>query len=257
MNKTSNLAGRFLLPVCLGIASLVSTPSADAQLVIIDGFELGEGHFTSNPNTGSGTTQGFIETGPTAATADQTFATAFTGSNSQRIVIFDDIAAGGTPANVDSWRFRHLSGAGTPANNLSLAIVTGSTGFVGYWLKTSSAGLEAGIGIDDGLALEIGRWQPIIADGQWHLYEWQFQDAVDWDAFAGTGPNGQIDAASVTIDSVFIRAGVGVGIGTAFDADFVIDDVSYNPTGSAVPEPSSMLLIGLASLSCCLRRWRR
>jgi hypothetical protein len=257
MNTTSNLAGRFLLPVCLGIASFAFTPSADAQLVIIDGFELGEGHFNLAPDF-SGTSQGMIKAaGPQDTTADQTFTTAFTGSASQRLVVFDDIAVGGTPAAVDSWRVRHLSGGGTITNNLSLAIVSGGTGFVGYWLKTSSLGLEASIGIDDGAAaLEIGRWQPIIADGNWHLYEWQFQDAVDWDPFAGLETNGQIDQASVTIDSVFIRAGVGFGIGTAFDAEFVIDDVSYNPTGSAVPEPSSML-IGLVGLSYCLRRRRR
>lgn len=186
MNMTKSFTGRFLLPLCLGIASVVS--SADAQLVVIDDFELGEGHFNLAPDF-SGTSQGMIKTaGPQDTTADQTGVTAFTGVSSQRLVVFDDIAVGGTPANVDSWRLRHLSGSGTPANNLSLAIVTGGTGFVGYWLKTSSAGLEAGLGIDDGAALEIARWQPIIADGEWHLYEWQFQNPDDWDAFAGTGP---------------------------------------------------------------------
>lgn len=254
MNTTTNSAGRCLLPLWLSVASIALISPADATVVVIDDFELGEGHFAQAVDF-SGTSQGFIKTGPNDNTADQTFATAFTGAASQRIVIFDDINVGGTTANLDSWRMRHLSGGGTVGNNLSLAIVAGGTGFVGYWLKTTSTGLEASIGIDDGIlsALEIGRWQPIIPDGLWHFYEWQFQDEADWNAFAGTETNGVIDSASVTIDSIFVRAGVGFGTGTAFDAEFFIDDVSYNPTGSAVPEPSTMLL-GMVGLPALMRR---
>ena len=168
----------------------------------------------------------------------------------------DDPAVPGSGANLDSWRLRHLSGGGTPANNLSLTNVAGNTTYVGYWLKTSSIGLEASIGIDDGPALEIGAFRPILADGQWHLYQWQFQDAADWDAFAGTGPNGQIDTASVTIDSLLFRGGPGFATGSDFDANFFIDDVSWNPIGQ-VPEPSIASLLALGGWLAARRQRAR
>ena len=237
------------------LANLGLTSLAFSALTIIDDFEVNEGHFTANPNTGSGTSQGFVKTGGTAATADRVTTEAFTGIASQQIVIDDDTAVAGSGANQDSWRLRNLSGGGTPANNATLTNTAEDTTYVGYWLKTSSPGLEAGIGIDDGAALEIGAWRPVPADGAWHLYQWQFQDPADWDPFAGTGPNGQIDAATVTIDNAFFRGGVGFPTGTDFDATFFVDDVSWNPTGQ-IPEPSSLVLLGLSSLLLSSRRFR-
>jgi hypothetical protein len=245
-----------LLAGALVLQTAVALQTLSAQ-VIIDGFEVDEGHFASNPNTASGTSQGFIKAGATAAVADRVTTDFFTGSAAQFIMLDDDPTVAGSPALLDSWRLRHLSGGGTPANNLSLTNVTGNTTYVGYWLKTSSSGMEASIGIDDGAALEIGAFRPIQADGQWHLYQWQFQDAADWDAFAGTGPNGQIDSVSVTIDSVLFRGGPGFPTGSDFDASFVIDDVSWNPNGQ-IPEPSGIGLLALGSLLVAgRRRWCR
>jgi hypothetical protein len=234
---------------------MAATSPARPDPVVIDGFEVDEGHFASNPNIASGTSQGFIKAGATAATAERILTDFFTGTASQIITLDDDPTVPGSPASLDSWRLRHLSGGGTPANNLSLTNVSGDTTFVGYYLKTSSPGLEAAISIDDGAALELSEFQPIAADGLWHLYQWQLQDAADWNPFAGTGPNGQIDSASVTIDSVFFRAGAGFPIGSDFDAVFYIDDISWNPTGQ-IPEPSSALLLALGGLLIC-RRHRR
>src|SRR4249919_3480791 len=138
------------------LLSLSPGVCARAAVVVIDDFEASEGHFTSNPNTGSGTSQGFVKTGGTAATADRVTTQAFTGSASQQGVLDDDVAVPGSGANLDSWRLRNLSGGGTPANNVSLTNNVSDTTCVGYWIKTSSPGLEASIGIDDGAALETG-----------------------------------------------------------------------------------------------------
>jgi hypothetical protein len=245
--------------MAVGIVAYSALDSAaQAQIVVLDDFEVNEGHFTSNPNTGSGTTQGFFEVAPaTIATADRVTTDFFDGLASQFITLDDDPNVGGTTANLDSWRLRHLSGGGTVANNVPLSLAVGGTSYVGYWMKTSSVGIQAGLGVDDGLALEIGRWQNVPADGLWHFYEWQFQDANDWDAFAGTGPNGIIDSATVTIDSVFLRGGVGFGLGTDFDAQFHIDRVSFNPTGSIVPEPAGLALLALGALAVAARRRRQ
>jgi hypothetical protein len=237
------------------LLSLFPGVCARAAVVVLDDFEVNEGHFTSNPNTGSGTTQGFVEAGATAATADRVTTMAFTGLASQQVVIDDDTAVAGTAAALDSWRLRHLSGAGNPASNVSLTNNVADTTYVGYWIRTSSPGLEASIGIDDGAALEIGAWRSITADGEWHLYQWRFQDALDWEPFAGTSPNGSLEAATVTIDSVFLRGGVGFGTGTEFDAVFFMDDVSWNATGT-IPEPSGTILLAMCGLIACSRRKR-
>jgi hypothetical protein len=97
----------------------------------------------------------------------------------------------------------------------------------------------------------------VPADGQWHFYEWQLQDANDWNAFAGTETNGMIDSASVTLDCIFLRGGVGFGVGTDFDAQFYLDRVSFNPTGSAVPEPAGVALLALGGLAFAGRRRRQ
>jgi hypothetical protein len=83
------------------------------------------------------------------------------------------------------------------------------------------------IGIDDPVgntALERGILQNVIADNEWHLYQWNFQDATHWDPFAG-GADGDIDAVSgtVTIDSIWFAG--------SFNAQIYLDTVSHNPDG--------------------------
>src|SRR5207244_640752 len=118
----------------------------------------------ADPNTASGTSQGFFKAAPgVPATAVRSTADFFDGLASQLIFLDDDPGTAGSGANQDSWRLRNLSGGGTIANNVTLTLAPGGTSYVGYWMKTSSAGVQAGIGIDDGPALEIGRWQPAPA----------------------------------------------------------------------------------------------
>lgn len=219
--------------------------AASAAVVVVDGFDGDEGRFTANPNTGSGTSVGFVKDATTTAT--YTELTSHTGPGSQEIIINDDPA-------VDSpggeWRLRHLSGGGSPANNLSFA----SDGFVGYWLKTSTPDLSASIQIDDGAALERAAYRPITGDNQWHLYQWDLNDAADWEAFAGTGTNGAIDAANVSIDSVYLLRLAG-DAGADYDAVMYLDDVSINPAGP-IPEPTSLALFGVAGAALLGRRRR-
>jgi hypothetical protein len=84
------------------------------------------------------------------------------------------------------------------------------------------------IGIDDPVdgntALERGYLQTVIADSQWHLYQWSLDNASHWDAYSG-GANGEIDAPTgfVTIDSIWFS---GTG-----NAQVYLDNVSNNPLG--------------------------
>jgi hypothetical protein len=236
--------------VLLGLAARSSR--AD---IVIDDFETGEGHFTSTPST-SGSTTGETETSPGVgpSTADQDLTVGISGSASQRIFLDDDPAVDvGSTSPVQTWRLRHLSGGGSPGNNLS--ITTTPDGYVGYYLMTLTPNLQASIMIDDGAALERASYQPIPADGAWHLYQWSFLDANQWEGFAGTGPNGIIDATSVTIDSVFVVAIKDTSIPDQ-NATFNIDYVATNPNGplTAIPEPSSALLMACGLGSLALRR---
>jgi len=184
---------------------------------VIDDFEIDEGHFPASNNI-SPITQTF---GLAAGTTIQRVETqAQTGVGSLEL----NILAGGP------WQLRHNSGVGggtaniaQPAGNVPLA----ATGSVGFWLKTAAAGLTVRIGIDDPVgntALERGVVREVVGDDQWHLYQWDFDDASQWQAFAG-GANGVIDgvAGTVTIDSIWL-AGAG-------DALIYIDNVSHNSAG--------------------------
>ncbi|MGI8603867.1 MAG: PEP-CTERM sorting domain-containing protein [Verrucomicrobiales bacterium] len=241
----------FLICCVLGFAPIPS----EGVVTMIDDFEINEGHFTSAPST-SGSTAGETETapnvGPSTADWDATVGQASTAS--QRIFLDDDPAIPVTDLGTSvAWRLRHLSGGGTPANNVSL--VNNATSHVGYWMLTSSPNLEAGIMLDDGAALERAAVIPVIADGQWHLYQWQLSDATQWEPFAGSGPNGAIDAATATIDSIFVRSLLGTG---DQDAVFSIDNVSFNDAGPLpVPEPSTLFLAAASLTGVLVRRRRR
>ena len=70
-----------------------------------------------------------------------------------------------------------------------------------------------------------GIFKPVIADNQWHRYEWLLDLESQWEAWPGVGGNGQIDGARVTIDSIqFIGA---------TDARVYLDTVFWDPVLTA------------------------
>lgn len=235
----------FALAAVLGLSV-----SADAAVVVIDDFEVNEGHFAQDPDFSGSTAGQTVTAGVGPSVADRDTTEFFAGAASERIFM-DDNPAVNDPGG-GAWRLRFLSGGGTPANNATLD----ATGFVGYWLKTTTPNLRAGIMVDDGAALERSTRTPIIADGQWHLYQWDFDNADQWDAFAGTAPNGAIDAATVTLDALYVDA-ILAGDGSDQDATFFIDNVSHNNEGEIpIPEPTSLGMLGVAGLALLARRQR-
>jgi hypothetical protein len=104
------------------------------------------------------------------------------------------------------------------------------TGFVGVWLKTDDPGVTVQLAIDDPVAegataIEKGAVRTVLADDQWHLYQWNLEDANDWIAFGNAGSDGDIDATGgmVTIDSIFFSGAGSVQI--------YMDTLSHNPEG--------------------------
>lgn len=209
------------------------------ELTILDDFELGEGRFNQALNY-SGTTRGITA----SSTADRVTTESHTGDASQKLTVVRD-------ATSDATRIRHVSGSGTPTGNRvnvgGELRAMGREGYVGYFLKTTEPDLMASIGIDDGIAtgttgMEVAATIPVIADGEWHLYEWNLADAALWNNFSGG--NGAIDGPGAYIDSIMLYPGAST---TSTTFEVYLDTVAYNPHGSlallAIPEPTSAALL--------------
>jgi hypothetical protein len=195
---------------------------------VLDDFELDEGHFNWNYNF-SPVSQTFgLASGPanSAGPSDRVITEhQGLGTGSQLLNLTATVEDPLDPA----WQLRHNSGIGVaaqPAGNVPLA----PTGYVGFWLKTDNPDVGTVVlAIDDPVpsgatAIEKGTPIPIIADNQWHLYQWNFEDDDHWEPF-NAGTNGAIDAVNgtITIDSIWFT---GAG-----DAQIYLDTVSHNPLG--------------------------
>jgi uncharacterized lipoprotein YddW (UPF0748 family) len=194
----------------------IGDPPVGSPGNIIDDFEADEGHFHW-PYNQSPASQTF---GLSAATTiDRVMTEAQAGIASQELNLVDDGAG--------TWQLRHDSGltvAAQPASNVPLD----ATGSIGFWLKTDDPGLSVQIALDDPISADRGIEKGIVADGQWHLYQWDLEDDNQWDGWAGS--NGMIDGPTLTIDSIFFY---GDG-----DATIYLDTVSHNPDGFlAAPVP--------------------
>ena len=181
----------------------INDPNSASPGNVIDDFEADEGHFTWSV-TSSPQTEGLSAT----STINRVTTEAQAGSASQELNLIDDGAPG-------SWTLRHVSGAGSPANNDPLD----ATGYVGFWLKTDDPGMTVQLVVDDPGTGEQGFLQPIVADDQWHLYQWNLEDDRQWESWING--NGSIDESTVTVDSIFFY---GNG-----DATIYMDSVSHNP----------------------------
>jgi hypothetical protein len=228
--------------LCTAVFLTAANLSSAAPIVLAD-FEGIETPFASAPTT-SGTNRNV-----TSATADLSNIFAFTGTGSERLTITPPNPGTSTDFPTDQFRLRFLSGGGAPSSNVNL----GPDGYFGYFLRTTTEGLVTAPALDDGAALELGVFLPVIADGQWHLYQFNLDDPEQWNAFAGTAPNGEIDGPTVTLDSIFFQGA------TASSPEFYLDTVAYNTSGdltALVPEPSAAGLLLCSAVGLLLRRKR-
>lgn len=198
----------------LGVFAAPLPPNFIRTYIYAD-FEGGyEGTFSKSPGY-SGSTYGINET---LSSADAVNTDSYRGDWSQRIAIIDDgIPNGG-------WFVRHISG---PSASRSNNIIRLTTGFVGFWAKTSIAGIELALAIDntDNVTADRGVRKPMIADGQWHLYEWDLQDDDQWEGWVNG--DGLIDTEDFTIDSIQI-------FGPDVDATVFTDVIGHNSNGSLI-----------------------
>ncbi len=181
-----------------------------------DDFETSVGNFDKYPRY-SGSTSGIDITSSQAWTND----IANNGQGSLIVVLKDSVE---TPIN---WTVRLNSGGSSRANNIQFS----NSGYIGFWMKTSSApsGAQVAITIDDERngstdKTELSLKQNVVNDGAWHLYEWQLPGS-GWTSFSGG--NGVLDSATLSLDAIMLYAP-----NASSDWTLYIDDVSRNSSGT-------------------------
>lgn len=230
-------------PGVTGVKPLITTP------VIFDSFEGSKGRFASAPNA-SGSSQHVAASSNTVL--DTTHAQS--GTSSLRLNIVN------TDATPERMQLRLLSGGATPGNNLVNDHAMGNGGFVGTFLRMEpgSDPLWVSILIDDGTTtsngLERGQFFQIIADGAWHLYQWDLSEDGNWANF--NAGNGIINGPNAFIDALYFSSAPATSGGANFSGSVWIDTVAYNPNGRLdylIPEPVSLSLV-MAGVTLLTRR---
>ncbi|MEM9752521.1 MAG: SpoIID/LytB domain-containing protein [Planctomycetota bacterium] len=163
----------------------------------------------------------------------------FSGTHSQRVIVAT------SAENTDDWFARHVAGArytdrppqgragavdqpAEPIANLQF----NATGSVGFYARTTTDGVSVSLAVDDGgigvaasnLGGDRGVAQELIADGQWHRYEWFIEEAGFWEAW-NDGGDGELTSDRVSLDSIQF---FGDGEVTNF-VDVYIDEVFWDP----------------------------
>jgi hypothetical protein len=230
----------------LAIALLLVTSSAQAAPIIFDDFNVDEGHFTTAPFGGSGSSNGFAST----STADRVTTQSVEGAGSQQISL--DVTSTTTS------RLRHLSGGGSAANNTAFTTSAAEDGWVGFYMKTSDAGWNAQLWLE-GASNNGSVPKNIIADGAWHLYEWNLDDtsggADGWGAIGGIiAGTATVADGSHTFDSLILRNPAASPGNDTFYFDFLAKSDSGS-IAALVPEPASMGLL-LLTVPALLKRRR-
>ena len=184
---------------------------SNAQIVILDDFETGAGHFNVQTDY-SGSTVGILGTQPTLDSSTAAF-----GTKSIRIELIDN------PGQAFDWACRFLSGIGSPASNVNMA----PNGWTGYWLKTNRSWVRTAPIIDAPQTGEDGDTAVVIGDDQWHLYQWNLglDGQPYWKGWA-TGNDTISDDPTPTYDGIWFFAPDGSDTTVIY-----LDQVTWNPDG--------------------------
>mgnify|MGYP002624214537 CR=1 FL=1 len=251
----SRLARRACTIAAMNAAFLAFHSPAEGTVIPLTDFVSRFGspnldQFTIAVNPGSSGQNVGYTSGSTTATGT---GGSFEGRGHNRLIITDTNAAtgtgtGGPPAATTAWSLRHFMPASsqdgdesglTPPNLFPVPLV-GNAGFAGYYLRTGAPGLVTGLAIDHGPTggTERSTIVPVIADGQWHRYEWNLGDANDWVAQFGAS-NGQIDSANSLVDAVWFWRDVAFNSNgtTSQVATIDFDFLGWNPNGSLAAIP--------------------
>jgi hypothetical protein len=246
--------------ICLAAIAGVACVSSARASIVFDDFDTasdGNGHFGYTP-TFSSTTVGESTTAGDNAVTRVTSGT-FSGTGGAMSMT---AANDGSTTNL---RIRLVSGnapynsanAGAPAANVSFTTSAGTDGYIGFIAKTTDT-FTTSITLDGatGVAGEMTQGKPItmIADGDWHIYEWNLDDNTRWQAASGIGGVASVANSAHTIDSIYFFDGQAPA-GT--HKTVVFDEVVKSDSGSIaslVPEPSTVAVLGMSMIGLLRRR---
>ncbi|HRK31756.1 MAG TPA: phosphodiester glycosidase family protein, partial [Tepidisphaeraceae bacterium] len=167
------------------------------QPTMFDDFEGSRGRFTS---TSSGSN------GNIAAATSSSVDTTYSKSGNSALKL-DIVNTNATPSRM---QMRLLSGGGTAGNNLHDGKAMGSSGFFGFWLRLEPGNDPLWVAslLDDGTTtsngLERSGFKQVIADGEWHLYEWALADPDQWNNF--NAGNGAINGPNAFLDAIYFSS---------------------------------------------------
>lgn len=199
-------------------------------LLYADFFRNERAGFTSDSAVGGADSQGLLNSSTsTIVQATQTGRREWI----QRLALRDDPAVATTAANARGWFWRHAWSA-TAGGTFTRA----AKGSVGCWVRTATVGVEIAVAVNSAASVVHGAKRTLVADGQWHLCEWTFEQAADWPEVDAA----RFSGATFTLDSLQF-------FGANADAVVDIDDVAHNALGSLATEFEPPLDGRLANLS--------
>jgi hypothetical protein len=224
-----------------------AAPATQQQnLMVYNDFYGGDqGTFHYSPTT-SGSTKGVLNTSTNVAVQGSD---AVARGWYDRLTINDDPNVSSVSDHPGSgWFVRMISGANA---SQSENIARPTTGYIGYWARTTTPGVLATIALDDAnnVTADRGILQSMIADGQWHLYQWNLEDNSQWTGWVN-GDGQIIPNSTFTIDSLQF-------FGPNANAVIDVDMISHNALGALVPEPSGAAMMMLAACPLLLLRRRK
>ena len=248
-------------------AGIAGTRPLPQGVQIFDDFEINDGRFAgSTPAPGVAGTSGTQAAGSFKVRQNDT--DSYTLFHGQKIGIADD------PANPAGWSARYVSGSGLPANNVPITLTSGLDGNVGFFLRlytlngsenvSGATGLTVQITLDSGsgggINTDAGVPRPVIADGDWHFYEWSLDTPADWTAWPVTASDGLLGTSAdflgpVSLDSILFNGPHGTSV------EYILDTVMRNNNGSlnvmtGIPEPGGIAIILPAGIMVTARRRR-
>jgi hypothetical protein len=189
---------RKILTLISALIAWTTVHELRAVPTILDDFNVSEGHFTGVP-TASGSTVGILA----ASTADRVTTSPVEGAGCERLILRTNGAA--------AVIIRFLSGGAAPANNTPIITSDDPDGWLGCYLKTTNSGWNVQFWLEGTTVGNNGSIpKDLIADGQWHLYEWNLDnftgDADGWGSVAGIASGtSTVTNGSHTIDSIIFR----------------------------------------------------
>jgi hypothetical protein len=253
---------RFTTTLAAALAVAAFASESHAVPIFLQDYEAPGGldePFNLQPDA-SGSTEGILDDDAPNAAGSSTIALdaadgVLGSSQSAVLTIVDEAppAADSAGANGTAYHVRLIPNGlanMTPANP---AFAT--DGFVGFYLKADPAAAAALLEVaplleDSGgtLAGSGGVLKPVIADGLWHLYEWDMDNAADFpntfESFYGGTPAAETLEAMASFDSIAI---LSRGVDGQSSATIKIDQIGYDnegrlPQPPIIPEPASAVL---------------